>query len=51
MSGFVMTCPVAAMSFAVDSRLRVVAVCAGSGRERLVRGPEEPVADEDRYHE
>ena len=35
----------------VGSHLRVMAVCSGSGRERLVRGPEEPVADENHHHE
>jgi hypothetical protein len=29
----------------------VMAVCSGSGRERLVRGSEEPVADENHHHE
>ncbi len=43
MSGFVI--------LAVGSRLRVMAVCSGSRCESLVRGSEEPVADEDRHHE
>ena len=39
------------VTLTVGSRLRVMAVCSGSGRERLVRGSEEPVADENHHHE
>jgi len=54
-SGFVVAGLMAVVIFAGVSRLRVhwrvMAVSPGSGRESLVRSPEEPVADEDRHHE